>query len=447
MKLLLYNLLFPFAFLAYLPVSAWKMFRRGGYARHFWERFALYSREQRARIAALGSSPIWVHAVSVGEVVAALSFIRRWQERTPDLVFVLSTTTSTGYATAVKKAPPKVVVLYAPLDCFFAVRRAFRAIRPRMLVIFEVEFWPNLITAAARRGVPTVLANGRLSDRSARGYARHKWFFGDLFRHFALFCVQTDEDAARLGRVVGDAVPVHVCNTMKFDQVPDIEGENRTDLLDEVFGRGLRIVWTAGSTHAGEEEWVVRAFTELKSEFAALKLVLVPRHHERTNEVRKVLDAAGASYRLLVPPSNESPAPREPAVDVLVVNTTGELMHFYAASDLVFVGKSLAGNHGGHNIIEPAIFGKPILHGPNMENFRAVAAIFRDNAAAIEVPDSFDGFRDVLNRLLRNPQQRQELGRKAREVVEKHRGAIDRTIDILAPLLRKPVPRVPSRET
>ena len=411
------------------------MTRRGGYARHFWERFSLYSATRKAQFRAISGQPVWIHAVSVGEVVAAIGFIRRWQQRAPDLSFVLSTTTSTGYATAEKKAVPGLVVIYAPIDCFLAVRRAYTAIRPRMLVIFEVEFWPNLITAATRRGLPVVLANGRMSDHSARGYARHRWFFADLFNSFSLFCVQTDEDAARVRRVSGETVPVHVCNTMKFDQVPDTEGEDRTALLDTVFGTGQRTVWTAGSTHAGEEDWVVRAFAALKTEFPALKLVLVPRHHERTPEVRRTIEAAGLTYRLLIPPANATKDSPNSSADILLVNTTGELMHFYAASDLVFVGKSLGGCRGGHNIIEPAIFGKPILHGPNMENFRAVAALFQEHGAAVRVEDSFQQFRDAIGALLRNPQERAELGKRARSVVDRYRGAIDRTLDCIEPLL------------
>lgn len=431
MKLLLYNLLFPLAFLFYLPAFILKLVRRGGFAHHFWERFALYSAEQRQALARTGGA-LWVHAVSVGEVVAATGFIRRWQARDPGLRFVLSTTTATGHATARRKlaGDTDTVLIYYPVDFFFSVAQALRVIRPRMLVIFEVEYWPNLVCMAARRGVPVALVNGRMSDRSAAGYAKHKWFFADLFGRFSLMCVQSDADAGRVTRVVGDAVPVHVCNTMKFDQVPDADsaGDEKRYLLDTVFGDGERTVWTAGSTHAGEEDLVADVFARLKGDHPRLKLVLVPRHHERAPEAEAALSKRGLSYRLLLPA--EGAATSAEPVDVLLVNTTGELMDFYSLSDVVFVGKSLAGNTGGHNIIEPAIFGKPILHGAHMENFRFVAGIFREHEAAIEIADD-DALEPALRRLLEDEGLRCELGARARRVVERYRGAIDRTIDLL----------------
>ena len=440
MKLLLYNLLFPIAFLLYLPAFIVKLVRRGGFAHHFWERFALYSREQRRALQGAGG-PVWVHAVSVGEVVAATGFIRCWQERDPGLRFVLSTTTATGYATARKKlsGDADTVLIYYPVDFYFPVARALRLIKPRMLVIFEVEYWPNLVYMAARQGIPVALVNGRMSDRSAAGYAKHRWFFADLFAKFAMMCVQSEADAERVTRVVGDAVPVHVCNTMKFDQVPDTDaaGDEKQRLLGTVFGAGERTVWTAGSTHAGEEELVADVFAALKDADPTLKLVLVPRHHERTPEAEAALTKRGLSYRLLRPP--EGVPPPSEAVDVLLVNTTGELMDFYSLSDVVFVGKSLAGNEGGHNIIEPAIFGKPILHGAHMENFRFVAGIFHEHEAAIELEDDAS-LEPALRRLLQDDALRRDLGARARRVVDQYRGAIDRTIDLLETALPPSVP-------
>ena len=431
MSLVLYNLLFPIAFVLYLPGFVAKLIRRGGYSGRFMERFGIYSKSQKAQLRGL-PQPIWVHAVSVGEVVAAAGFIRRWRERRPDLTFVLSTTTTTGHATAAKKLPEDVSLIYTPLDCYFVVRRALRLIQPRMLVIFEVEFWPNLISQAARAGVPVALANGRMSDRSARGYVRHRWFFGQLFSRLSVFCVQSAEDAERLRCIVGDRVPVHTCNTMKFDQIADVAGSDKSEVLDRVFGSRDALTWVAGSTHSGEEELVSAAFVRLKADFPELKLILVPRHHERTAEVEGVLREAGLSYRLLRPRGGE-PGLDEP-VDVLLVNTTGELMNFYAAADVVFVGKSLAGNEGGHNIIEPAIFGKPIVHGANMQNFRAVAQIFRDSDATIAAATD-DALESAVRGLLADAEGRERLGCRARDVVERFRGAIDRTLDCLDPLL------------
>ena len=431
MKLLIYNIIFALAFILYLPVFIWKLVRRGGISGRFLERFGIYGAERKRLLRSL-DRPIWVHAVSVGEVVAALTFIRRWQQEQPRLTFVLSTTTTTGQATAQKKLPEGVALIYCPLDFYLPVKRVLRLVQPAMLVIFEVEVWPNLISLATASGTPVVLTNGRMSDRSAAGYARHRWFFGPLFKKFEVICVQSKEDALRVQGVVDDSVPVHVCNTMKFDQVPDVSGADKTKLLDDVFGPEKRLVWTAASTHPGEESLAASTYLRLKARCPELKMILVPRHHERTSEAEKALTDQGLSYRLLCPA--EKSEPESGSVDVLLVNTTGELMNFYAVSDVVFVGKSLAGNEGGHNIIEPAIFGKAIVHGAAMQNFRAVAKVFRDENATIEVADDA-GLFEVTCELLADTDQRHELGRRARIVVEEWRGAIDRTLTHLEPLL------------
>ena len=429
--LFLYNLLFLLAFVLYLPLFIYKLVRRGGYSRSFWERFGVYTAMRKRRLRGL-RRPVWIHAVSVGEVVAAVTFIRRWQERHPELDFVLSTTTTTGHATAEKKLPENVVLIYCPLDFFFSVGRVLTLVKPQMLVIFEVEIWPNLIMRTVWHDIPVVLANGRMSDNSARGYARHKWFFCQLFSQFSVICVQSEVDADRARRVVGDRVPVYACNTMKFDQIPDVAEVDKTAVLDGFFGEKKRIVWTAGSTHSGEEALVAKTFRQLQADFPMLKLVLVPRHHERTAEVEKVLQDNQLSYRLLCQTGETADKPGQ-EVDVLLVNTTGELMNFYGASDIVFVGKCLAGNEGGHNIIEPAIFGKPIIHGSNMQNFRAVAQIFRERNATVEVAADAE-LCGAMRKLISDGEKRQELGHRARHVVDDYRGAIDRTLDQIKPL-------------
>jgi 3-deoxy-D-manno-octulosonic-acid transferase len=379
---------------------------------------------------------VWVHAVSVGETVAALSFIRRLQERNPGRAVVLSSTTTTGHDLAVRKVPSGVVCIYCPVDFWPVVRRTLSLVRPALLVIFEVEIWPTLIRTAAAQGVPVALVNGRLSDRSAAAYRRWACFFRPLFRSFRLICVQTPEDAERVRPLTGEAVTVAVCNTVKFDQVPDADGKDKSAVLDGAFGAVPRVVFCAGSTHPGEEEMVLDAFRALKPEFPSLRLVLVPRHHERSPAVEKLLQERQIPYRLLVPAPGAADPPAAP-VAVLLVNTTGELMNFYAACDIAYVGKSLAGNEGGHNIIEPAIFAKPILHGANMQNFRAVAAAFNRAQAAVELRDVGE-FAPALRRLLAEPEERQALGARARRVVDQGRGAIDRTLDLLEPLLGKP---------
>jgi 3-deoxy-D-manno-octulosonic-acid transferase len=425
LPVLLYNILFPFLFLLYLPFYVARLLRRGGLDASFGERFGLFSGDRKKRLKEL-AAPVWIHAVSVGEVVAATGFMARWRQREPGVQFVLSTTTTTGHALARKKLPEDIPLLYCPVDFWPVVARVLSLVRPRMLVIFEVEFWPSLITLASRRGIAVVLANGRLSDKSASGYAKHAWFFRPLFRRFSLFCVQSDADAERMARVAGDEVPIHACDTMKFDQVPDSGGDDKGAALEEAFGPGKHLVWVAGSTHAAEEALVADTFLALKRDFPGLRLVLAPRHQERTAEVEGILRQRNLSCRLRDSQKGEG----GDGCDVLLVNTTGELMGFYGAADIVFVGKSLAGCTGGHNIIEPAIFGKPVVHGPNMQNFRLVAKRFRDAGATVEVAD--DGqLLPAVRGLCESPGAREELSRKSRAVVESCRGAMDRTLDLI----------------
>ncbi|MCQ2396764.1 MAG: hypothetical protein MJ106_03585, partial [Lentisphaeria bacterium] len=215
---LIYNILFPILLLVYLPFYAVHCIKRGGLTRDFWERFGIFPKETKARLAAL-KAPVWVHAVSVGEAVEALSFIKSWLERHPDEEFVFSCGTATGFDTAVKKLPPQVVPIYCPLDCWWMVRHAYNLIRPRMVAILEVEIWPNLIRQAKKHNAKLVLVNGRFSDKSSAGYAKWGFFFRPLFHSYDALCVQTPEDQARLERVIGSDPRIHTVGTVKFDQL------------------------------------------------------------------------------------------------------------------------------------------------------------------------------------------------------------------------------------
>lgn len=430
---MLYNLFFPLLFLLYLPAFITKLIRRGGSRRQFAERFGIFSAPKKRVLRGL-NKPVWVHAVSVGEAVAACTFIRQWHAREANLQFVLSVTTTTGHALAEKKLPPNTTLIYCPLDFYPFVRRTISLLKPALLVIFEVEIWPNLVTLTACRGVPVTLVNARMSDKSARGYAKHRWLFGPIFQRFSLFCVQTPEDKERIKRVVGESVPVYTCNTMKFDQVPAPEETPDPAILNRAFGARQRLVWVAASTHSGEEAMVVEIFKHLHADLSSLKLVLVPRHHERTADVEKTLHYHSLNYVKLTDLNSEAAGRETLPVECLLVNTTGELMKFMAMADLVFMGKTMAGNTGGHNIIEPAILGKAIVHGPHMENFRQVSQAFREAKATREVSSPGE-LESAVRELCENTSKRQNLGQAAKLVVTACRGAIPRTLDLITPLL------------
>lgn len=441
LALIIYNLFFPVLFAIYLPIFLTKLMKRGGFKKGFLERFGIFSASKKELLRSL-QNPIWIHAVSVGETIAALSFIRQWTKREPGLQFVLSTTTSTGQKIAQKQLPENVVTIYCPIDFFICVWRVFKTINLQMLIIFEVEIWPNLIAFAARRKIRLALVNCRMSDRSARNYARHRWFFNYVFSRFSVICTQTQEDAFRIKTIIGDRPQIKVCNTMKFDQVTaDCQNDNLYQLVDAVFPGSNRIIFIAASTHPGEEIIMVRALKSMIADFPSLYLILAPRHTERTSEVEKILQNEHIDYGLLTKLlklfKNNGHSPLEAQnifgelnKRVLLVDTTGELMSLFDVSNIVFIGKSLGDNRGGHNIIEPAIFGKPIIFGRNMDNFRQVAQIFKENNAAIEVGDK-EEFLRVFHRLLADPVEREQLSKNSRKTVEKHRGAINKTIDLI----------------
>ena len=423
-------------FVFYLPVFFAKLVKRGGFKKGFWERFGFFSASKKHQLKNF-RDPVWIHAVSVGETVAALSFIREWSKQEPNLKFVLSTTTSTGQKIARTQSPENVISIYCPFDFLPFVWSSLKTIEPKMLIIFEVEIWPNLIAFAAWRKIKLTLVNCRMSDKSAQGYAKHRWFFNYIFSRFYLICTQTEEDACRIKSIIGDQPYIKVCNTMKFDQVANSKDNNINALIDAVFPDQNRIIFIAASTHPGEEVIMIKAFKSLIVDFPLLTFILAPRHAERAHEVEKILQKKDMDYVLLTElkkslKNGNNTMSKETIKEkkALLVNTTGDLVGLFAVSDIVFMGKSLCGIKGGHNIIEPAIFGKPVIFGKNMDNFRQVVKIFKDSKAAVEVEDE-EEFCRTLRRLLTDPSERRRLGRIACEVVEKNRGAISKTVKLI----------------
>ncbi|HPR83877.1 MAG TPA: 3-deoxy-D-manno-octulosonic acid transferase, partial [Pontiellaceae bacterium] len=365
---IIYNLLFPIGFLFMLPKFLTRMARRGGYRRHFEQRFGIYGENTAARLAE--ARHIWIHAVSVGELFVALRFIEEYRKRNPDARFVLSTTTSTGHTLAEQKLDARDVLIYFPLDLPLVMNRVFNAINPQKLILVECEFWPNLVRQAHKRGIPVSLINGRISDSSFKGYMRLRPFTRRLLEMMDRVCMQGRQDAERILAMGARPATVKTLGTAKYDLPPpaaDADAKART-VLQTISVPDSALILTAGSTWPGEEEALCRIYKTLRAKHPELFLVLVPRHAERRDAVVKTLEAQNLSFVLR---SNCRPGGPTGRPDVLVVDTTGELMSFYAAADVVFVGKSLC-EHGGQNPIEPALFGKPVIVGPNMENFPAV---------------------------------------------------------------------------
>lgn len=426
----LYNLLFPVAFLFLLPKFLVRMCRRGGYARDFAQRFASYSPDVRAALSAT-DRPIWIQAVSVGEIAVAFTCMDEIRRRRPNVRFVLTTNTSTAHAIAKKRIAAPDVLLYFPLDFPPVVRRALRVIRPAALVLVENEIWPNLVRRAAASSIPVYLVNGRISEHSYRGYRRLRFVTRRLLPLFARFSVQTPGDRDRLVSLGAPPSIVDVCGSAKYDigPTPPAAAARAAALLRTLRPDPSSPVVVAGSTWPGEEEILLDWLTAELPRHPDLLLVLVPRHAERR---REVLDAIAARSLPFVQrsqfPDGSPPPPVPPAV--LLVDTTGELRSFYANANAVFVGKSLT-QTGGQNPIEPAADARPVVVGPHMENFPAVARDFDAARAWVRAPDA-DSVRATLTRWLDHPEEASAVAAAATSLLAASSGAAAR---MTAPLL------------
>jgi 3-deoxy-D-manno-octulosonic-acid transferase len=383
-----------------------------------------------------GDESIWIHAVSVGEVLTARAIIAELRERYPRLRVFLSTTTMTGQQVARERLQHVDGVFYFPFDLAWIVRRTLEIVRPRLFIMMETEIWPNLLRACRRRGVKSCLMNGRISSRSYPRYRLIRPFFGKVLANVDRFCVQDEESARRLVALGGDPKRITVTGSLKFDSLEEPGLGTHARARDRVlrFFRvsDRRAVLIAASTMRGEEEPVLRAFRRIRRHTPGALLIIAPRHPERFGEVEQLASATG----LQVMRRSELPVDAEPRCDIVVLDTIGELARLYQVATVVFVGGSLV-DTGGHNILEPAVFGKPIVFGPHMQNFAEIAHTFLANGAACQVRSEGE-LEDALISLLGDPVRRARLGAAARALVEANRGAKEKSLAVLADLLPAP---------
>ena len=377
-----------------------------------------------------GDDSIWIHAVSVGEVLAARPLISELRRRYPRLRLFLSTTTLAGQQLARRSVTDVDGVFYFPFDWMFSVRRTLNLVKPRLFVMIETEIWPNLLRECRRRGVRTVLVNGRISYRSFPRYRLIRPFFRRVLADVDRFCVQGGEVARRLAQLGADPARITVTGSLKFDALDVIPtpGRGRERVLRFFRMSANRPVLVAGSTLKGEEEAIVRAFNRLRTSGSHPLLVLAPRRPERFAEVERLCRSEGLSTVR----RTELPIDAEPRADAVVLDTIGELAEVYQIATVVFVGGSLV-RAGGHNILEPAVFGKPIVFGPHMENFAEIAEAFLTNDAASQVRSGRELGATIVS-LMGDPVRRARLGAAARALVEANRGARDKTLAVIAGL-------------
>ena len=448
MKWLLYNALFAVAYAVMVPSFLLRMKRRGGYRARFSDRFGRYPPEI---LAALSHEPrttnheprIWIHAVSVGEVQVAGQLMRAMRERNPDIRFVFSTTSSTGWKTAEREVTPADVLIYNPLDFGGCVKRALNAVNPRAVILTETEIWPNFIRALKKRGVPIYLVNARISDRSAPRYKALRWFFGEVFRCFTKIYAQSDLDAKRLTDAGADPATVQVTGSFKFDVAHRNEAKERE--LRAWIGEGDILL--GGSTWPGEDVMMLETYRKVLERHPGVKLGIAPRHFEKADAVEANIRAAGfgcvrrsrsgesaASPRNAdLPRSGESAASPN---DVYLCDTTGEMMGLFGIATVAFVGKSLC-EHGSQNMIEPCLCGVATVVGPYTENFRPVMSDLLSADALVQTPDASTpearaaAVEAELLRFFDEPERRAAYGQRAQVAVARRCGVVGRCADEL----------------
>ncbi len=445
----LLNLIYLLLILVSLPWLVWQSVCKGkyreGYAAKF---FGIVPRR-----ADLGKTCIWLHAVSVGEVNLLAPLLKMIERERPEWECVVSTTTTTGMALA-KKKYPQLAVFYCPLDFSWAVKTAMRRVRPDVLVLAELELWPNLIRAAKRHGAKVAVINGRLGDKSFRGYRRIRPLVARLLQQIDVIAAQDETYAERFRSLGARPESVHVTGSMKYDGAQTDRYNPATQRLAALAGfKADDVVLLAGSTQEPEEAMVVATFHELSGQWPRLRLVIVPRHPDRFEAVAKLLDASGLPWQRRTALSGEaasgkseirnpkseissplSSLPSPLSLRILLVDVVGELGAWWGTARIAFVGGSM-GSRGGQNMIEPAAYGAAVSFGPNTWNFSDIVAAMLDHDAAVVVRDG-QQFADFVRRCLEQPGYAAALGGRAQSFVRSQLGATSRTLGLLSGLIR-----------
>lgn len=424
---MLYSIGFFIFSLVYLPVLIFK----GKLHASFGERFTRFDK-MKERLLLSGRDRIWIQAVSVGEVALCKSLMPALKERFPGRDIVISTITKAGNDLAKKNFSKEAIIIYFPLDFLFLVRRAADIIKPSLYIMIETEIWPNLLKELSSRGIPSVLINGRISDRSIGRYRLVKPFLRKTLDKINIFCMQDKIDADRIIELGADPDKVKVTGNMKFDAGVSANMENESSIRASFGLKEGEDLFVAGSTHEGEEEVILDVFRKLSGDFPKLRLLIAPRHINRAEQIDKLIYDAGfkpVRFSTINEIQNTNDKRR-----ILLLDTIGHLNEVYSVSTIVFIGGSLV-KYGGHNPIEPAYFEKPILFGLYMFNFKYITNVFLRNKAALQVFNKEDLY-EKCKLLLKDANTRSVLGRSAKNSVIENKGATEKNISQICGVLK-----------
>lgn len=423
---MLYDIVFFIFSVFYLPTLLFK----GKLHRDFLERFGIYDKNKLARLQS-DKKKIWIQAVSVGEVALCKSLIPQLQKKYEGYEIVLSTITKAGNDLAKKIYAESAAIIYFPIDFSFVASKVVNIIKPKLFIMVETEVWPNVLKALSDKRVPSILINGRISDSSFGKYRLAKQFLKNILNKINLFAMQSRRYADRITALGAPPDKVKVTGNMKFDAGLTTKPDRVETIRESLELKGGEELFVAGSTHKGEDEILIEVFQKLTGEFPHLRLLIAPRHIERSGEIERLARQFGfepvrisflklKTYNLQLK-------------TIFILDTIGQLNDVYSVAALVFIGGSLV-RHGGHNPIEPAMFEKPILFGPHMFNFRNIADIFLKNNAAVQVLDKKDLY-DRCKVLLQDKNEKIRLGQNAKRTVLENRGATERNLKMITEIL------------
>ncbi len=410
-----------------MPGFLVRMRRRGGYRENFGQRLGWFSERDCETLRS--GRWTWIHSISVGETLVALKLARALRAIEPDIRIAVSTTTSTGFAIAQEAAQDWLFPMYNPLDSTRAVRRTLDLLRPPRVVFIEGDAWPNLLAECHIRGISTMLANARLSPRSASRFKRFKRWVCPIFSLLEWIGAPDSDAAGWWSEIIVPSSKIRITGNIKFDQVASTAESRTAEFQHLLHGAGISSempLLIAGSTHAGEELILAKLLTEWRMRHKNLRLILVPRHAERSRELLREIANLGFRVRLR---SELGKADFSDPADIIVVDTTGELRDWYTLATVIFVGKSLTGI-GGQNPVEPALAGKPVVFGMHMENFQAVVDQLLGVNGAVQIADERELF-GVVENLLSDPARRNAIAENAILAVEKHQGATRKTAELI----------------
>jgi len=420
---LAYSILYLIALLFLFP---FEYLKRPKELRKRWirERFGLYKTTLQHSNTPVPS--VWIHAVSVGEVIAAVPLIKKIKERHPAAEVIVSTVTDTGQKVARERIGDIARIVYVPFDLPFTTDSAFKKIKPSLFIIMETELWPNVIGILGRSGVPVLLMNGRISERSFGGYKKLRFFIKDVLKNVSIFCMQNELYAERIKELGAEPDKIKAIGNFKFDTRPSSTVPEWTKIVkgegSRVKGQGFTII--AGSTHRTEEDLIIDAYIKLRADFPQLNLIVAPRHPERFREVEELIKKKGIKY---LKRSDVTGHGSQVTGVVILLDVIGELSSVYSACDVAIMGGSFI-EHGGQNPLEPAYWGKAIVCGPHMENFPFIDDFYR-GGGALKV-DS-DNLYESLKSLLASPEKISSIGKAAKGFYEKNAGATDRAMEII----------------